>query len=174
MMVTVPLPSPAVSGANVTLIEQLVLGASTAGQLFVSANSNASAVILMSRITRGAVPVLPNLSTKGSLVVPTSCFPNFSRFGFSDASACTPLPVNSAFGEPPVALLMTVSVAFDGPVRCGRYEIRIVQVALGASVAAQSFVWEKSPLRSNAVTTTGALPTLARTTLNGSLIVPTS
>lgn len=67
-MVRLPERVPFAVGVKVTLMVQVVGGATLAPQLFVSAKSPVVAMLL---ISRGAVPVLVSATPKGKLVEAT-------------------------------------------------------------------------------------------------------
>jgi len=102
---TVAARGPVALGEKVTVMVQVALAASDAGQSLVCVKSVAFApVMAMPVIVSGAVPEFRSVEVCDALVVPTSCEPNVRPLGVSVTAGAVPVPVSATVCGLPAAL----------------------------------------------------------------------
>ena len=139
---------PAAVGLNVTLIEQVALTASDAGQVFVSAKSPAFAPPrVIELMVSASLPVFLTVKLCAALTVPVFWVAKVSAAGLTVSvyAGINPVPVRLTACGDPVALSLMASEASRVPVAAGLNVTLIEQVPFTASDAGQVFVSAKSP-----------------------------
>src|SRR5580700_8087412 len=139
-MATVPLAAPAVVGANVTVIVQVVPAASVP-PLVVQvppdmANCGPPVGTVKVPPARAMFPVFDTINVFAGLVVPVNWLPNASEVAdtVNVRTGATPVPVRPT-GDPEIVTLPVMdAVPVDAPRAVGEYVTRIVQVEVAARV----------------------------------------
>jgi hypothetical protein len=167
-------------GVNVTLIKQFEPAASDAGQLFVSAKSDAfvpmTEIVVILNV---ALPVFVSVTDCGELAVPTARVEKFTEEGEKPTAGLeVVVPLIANVCGLLVALSATRTEAFSELVTDGVNVTLIKQFEPAASDAGQLFVSAKSdafvPMMEIVVIFNAALPVFVRVTDCGELVVPTA
>ena len=109
-MLTLPNSVPEADGVNVTLIVQLPLTATVAGQLLVCANDvPALLVTLMVEIVSAMFPVLVSTTDCTGAALPIAVAGNVNEVGETEAYEPTPVAVSGTLCGEPVTLSVKIS-----------------------------------------------------------------
>src|SRR5213593_2962406 len=176
---TFALRLPVAVGLKLTVIVQVALTASDAGQSFVCVKSPGFVPVrAMPLIVSGAVPVFCSVDVCGALVEPIASEPNARLAGVRVTLEAVPVPVRVTLCGLPTALSVIATLALRLPVAVGLNATVIVHVAFAARVAGQSFACVKSPgfapVRPTLVMVSEAVPVFLSVDVCDVLVEPTT
>jgi hypothetical protein len=143
LIVKTPVRVPLALGANVTLIEQLELAASVAGQLLLCVKSPE---VAMEAIFIGTAPLLLSVTGLMALCIPTAVVANARLPGETLAIGTAPVPESGTVSyEKNCASLLIPRTPLRDPDAEGVKITLIMQLAPGATEDPQLFDCAKSP-----------------------------